>query len=219
MRFSARRRAAALVPAILLVALAGCTPGDDPGPSPNPTVTATATATGTGEVPTSPTTTDPGAADPTQVAATVAAAAALGNPARSAQGTVLSLSLTQEPAELGVFRVEAGTTSTRLVIGLRTPGDEVSVSGPALGIATWDIAGVSLIDPVSESILKPFASRRPETPAQTKSFCACSDYPKTIGATWHPLYALVPALEAATTTVTVRVPGFPDVTDVPVTRG
>lgn len=217
MRFSARRRAAALIPAVLLVAVAGCTPGDDPGPSPTPTVTAT--ATGTGEVPTSPTTTDPGAADPTQVAATVAAAAALGEPARSAQGTILSLSLTQEPAELGVFRVEAGTTSTRLVIGLRTPGDEVSVSAPALSIETWDIAEVSLIDPVSESILKPFASRRPEAPAQTESFCACSDYPKTIGATWHPLYALVPALDAATTTVTVRVPGFPDVTDVPVTRG
>lgn len=215
MRFSARRRAAALVPAILLVALAGCTPGDDPGPSPTPAVT----DTGTGEVPTSPTTTDPGAADPTQVAATVAAAAALGDPVGSVQGTILSASLTQEPAELGVFRVEAGATSTRLVIGLRTPGDEVSVSAPALSIETWDIAEVSLVDPVSESILKPFASRRPEAPAQTESFCACSDYPKTIGATWHPLYALVPALDAATTTVTVRVPGFPDVTDVPVTRG
>ena len=142
MRFSARRRAAALVPAVLLVALAGCTPGDDSGPSPSPTVTAA--ATGTGEVPTSPTTSDPGAVDATQVAATVAAAAALGDPARSAQGTVLSLSLTQEPAELGVFRVEAGTTSTRLVIGLRTPGDEVSVSGPALSIETWDIAEVSV---------------------------------------------------------------------------
>ena len=218
MRLSARRRAAALVPVVLLVALAGCTAGGDPAPTTGP---GTSTATGTSPVSPSPSAASEGtsgAVDLEKLVADVASAAAIGEPVATAKGTVLSLSLKQEPAELGVFRVEAGTGGTRLIIGLKAPA-EVTMTGPALSLETWDIADVAVIDPGSGTILKPYNARHPESPTQTDAFCACSDYAKSVGPRWMPLYALVPALDAATTTVTVRVPGFPDVTDVPVTRG
>lgn len=56
--------------------------------------------------------------------------------------------------------------------------------------------------------LLPLIGIAPGTSEQDGSFCICSDSPKTVDGTGVTLDATFAALDAATTTVTVVIPGF-----------
>lgn len=81
-----------------------------------------------------------------------------------------------------------------------------------------DIRDVALEIEASGTTLLPLLGTRPDEPASSFSFCVCSDSQKTIDAEGITLDATFAPLAADTTSVTVLIPGFEPITDVPVTR-
>lgn len=205
------RGALCLLAAALLVA--GCTGDDAPEP----------TASGSGSTPT------PGATATELEGPTVADVEAMAGeqvgatePMKVVEGEIPDTGDGTFAAQAGVVAVEAGASSTRLVVTLRTTsGAEEMV--PLDAFNEWsplsmDVRDLSVTDPAAQTVLLPYLGLAEGKTPPDGTFCLCSASPKTLDGDWVTLYATLPPLDPATTTVSVDVPGFPTVTEVPVTR-
>ena len=128
--------------------------------------------------------------------------------------------VTPIPAQLRVTEVMAGPNSTVLRFTLRGTGPApATVDLQAFNQArplTDDIRDIVLVDVAAERQLRPFVGV--SAGDHDVSMCACADSPPEVGAEERSLSGVFPALAPNATTVTVQVPGFPPVPEVPVTR-
>lgn len=199
---------------VLAASISACTSGEatpDPTDSDEQTSTSSQSPSQTAEQP----------KDPREIAQEIEAAVEMREPELVVSGE-LSSGPNTFPAELAVIGVEAAEASTRLVLALRsTSGKEEMLDLAAFNERTplaRGIRDVSITDPVAEKVLLPYlAFPKGEDPVTT-SFCLCSNSPKTLSDSWFTVYATMPGLEPSTSSVTVTVPGFEAVPDVPVTR-
>ncbi|NKX92130.1 hypothetical protein HF995_02390 [Sanguibacter hominis ATCC BAA-789] len=205
------RGALCLLAAALLVA--GCTGDDAPEP----------TASGSVSTPT------PGATATELEGPTVADVEAMAGeqvgetePMKVVEGEIPDTGDGTFDAQAGVVAVEAGESSTRLVVTLRTTsGAEETVPLDAFNEwspLTMDVRDLSVTDPAAQTVLLPYLGLAEGKTPPDGTFCLCSASPKTLDGDWVTVYATLPPLDPATTTVSVDVPGFPTVTEVPVTR-
>lgn len=205
------RRHRVVLATVLLIAfsVSACTSGED---TPDQPLTPTSTNSTT-DAPA------PEAKTPEQIAQEIEEQVLVREPEHVVSGELKS-GPSAFSAELAVLGVEAAENSTRLVLALRsTTGAEETLDLAAFNEHTPlnpGIRDVSLTDPKAERILKPYLAFADGNGAEA-SFCLCSDSPKTLNDTWFTVYATMPKLDPATTTVTVTVPGFEPVQDVAVT--
>jgi len=200
-----------LLAAALVVA--GCTGDDAPEP----------TASGSGSTST-PGATATGLAGPTVADVEAMAGQQVGEtePMKVVEGEIPDTGDGTFAAQAGVVAVEAGESSTRLVVTLRTTsGAEETVPLDAFNEwspLTMDVRDLSVTDPAAQTVLLPYLGLAEGKTPPDGTFCLCSASPKTLDGDWVTVYATLPPLDPATTTVSVDVPGFPTVTEVPVTR-
>jgi hypothetical protein len=194
--FASRRGGTLALAAVL--ALSGCSGDDDGAPraagsaSPQPTA---------------------GPAE--QLTAEVLEAADAPDPLATGSGTLPG---TGAAVTVDVLEVKAGPDTTLLRWQLRSSdGSTVETYTSALSRPNrFDIRAVALVDEQGGQRLQPFTfvpQKRDED-----VLCACSELPNSVGAAGVTLYALYPALDPATTSVDVVVPGLPTLEDVEVSR-
>ncbi|MGO1316779.1 MAG: hypothetical protein ACTMIR_07070 [Cellulomonadaceae bacterium] len=127
-----------------------------------------------------------------------------------------------EPARVEVVAVTVGPISTELTFRLFTESrEEMSLHASAFNEAsplTSDIRDVAIEEGALDRRHLPLLGTREGVKPADFSFCICSDSPKTIDADGVLLSATYPALDPATTAVTVDVPGFEPL-DVPEDEG
>lgn len=149
------------------------------------------------------------------------AAEVLGDGAPPAPDTVAEVSGTLsdgEPVEVGVVAVRADESGTTLELTVRGEYELGSMRGwSSAPLRNFDdIRGVEVVDEAAGGWrLQPYTLRQGE---EQENHCACGKFPLTLeGDRSVGLSAVMPALPAGTTTVTVAVPGLDPVTSVPVT--
>lgn len=148
-------------------------------------------------------------------------AADAAEPIAEADGEILNNGSGRSPARITVEAVTAGPESTLLRFTLYAGNGEESVSLKAfndLTPLTADIRDVKIGDPASGTKYAPYLGYDTAEESDEASFCLCSTHPKTIDTDGVHLYATYPALDPSAKTASVYVPGFPELTDVPVTR-
>lgn len=199
---------------VLAASISACTSGEatpDPTDSDEQTSTSSQSPSQTAEQP----------KDPREIAQEIEDAVEVNEPDLVVSGELPSGPSTF-PAELAVLGVEASDSSTRLVLALRSAsGAEETLDLAAFNERTplmHGIRDVSVTDPTAEKVLLPYLAFPKGKDPITTSFCLCSDSPKTLSESWFTVYATMPELDPSTSTVTVTVPGFEAVSDVPVTR-
>lgn len=189
--------------------------GDGPSPS-TPSSPATGEETTGGEQPSA----DPRSAE--EIEAAVFAVAEEPAVVAEQSGSVPDASQRDVPAVVQVHSVHAGAESARLEFGLATQApEEISVYLAAFNFfrpLTMDIRDVAIEESSTSVRYLPFLGVADGESADDGSFCVCSDVPKTFDGDGVVLYATFAALDPATSTVTVDVPVFEPMTDVPVTR-
>ena len=120
-----------------------------------------------------------------------------------------------------VVRVDVSGSTTVLTWRLRSAdGTSLPASGNWASGGTssaTDTRAVALIDTAGQLRLLPYVNAGQAVFGE--SDCTCSDTPRSVGSQGADLYATYPALSAGATTVTVVIPGFAPMPDVPVTRG
>ena len=122
------------------------------------------------------------------------------------------------PAVAEILEVRAGAQSTLLRWRLKSAsGQQVSARGFSLSRPPlFDTRAVAVRDAAGKQVLSPF-TYVPQKGDQDTG-CVCSVVPSTLGADAEPMYALLPPLAAAATTVDVVLPGFAVAKGVRVTR-
>ena len=137
----------------------------------------------------------------------------------SAQGTIdNSADGTKLEAKAEVLSVTATKTTTELVWRLSTAdGSTVDLNSSQMSQVPWN--GTRLIGlevPATKTTYHPYTMVPPRSADGRASECVCSDL-EVLGldATGRRMYASMPPLPSGVTTVTVTIPGFPDMTDVP----
>jgi len=124
------------------------------------------------------------------------------------------------PAVVEVTEVVADDVTTLVRFALRNVDD----SDPVLPLSmfnrrtplTDDIRDVAIVDPGRGQRLLPFVGIS-QTDASV-SLCSCSGSPAKMSQVGQPLSATFPALDPGTTSVSLELPGFPVIEDLPVTR-
>lgn len=121
------------------------------------------------------------------------------------------------PATVAVVAVVVSPTSTVLTWQVSTDQETrvdplAFASGPDLGRPVTD--GVQIADSAANQLLTPSSFDK----GRSAPYCTCSDTPASIGPEPQLLWAQYPALPAGTREVEVRIPGFPPLASVPVTR-
>lgn len=137
----------------------------------------------------------------------------------SASGEVRSRP-TPFPAEVEVTEVTAGPASTLVRFTLSNVDD----STPLLGLESFnartpltrDIRDIAIVDGTLGQRLQPFIGVQADKP--DTSICTCAAAPAQMSTEGQLLSGTFPPLDPGTTTVTVEIPGFPAIEDVPVTR-
>ena len=202
----AAARAGAVVVGGLLV-LAACTGGDDPDPGPaTPSAEETEAADGW-------TREDLTAA---VFEGDIGTSQVLG----TAEGQVVGPS-SAFPASVEVTEVHAGSSSTLVRFTLRNVDD----SDPLLPLEgfnartplTRDVRDIALVDAAANVRLQPFLAV-PQSGERNESFCTCAAAPLQMSQEGQLLSATFPPLDAGTTTVSLELPNFSVIEDLPVTR-
>lgn len=205
---------AAAVAVAVVVVLAGVLGGGDGGGN----------GTGTGEPPQGTPTTAGGrtplARDAEQVTrALLDPADDLPAAVASAQGSVETAGGPERvPAVAEIVAVEAGSDDILLRWRLRSAGGvvEVDVISLSAGSQRGDTTGgVVLVDPVSREEAGPYRYR---TQDGSPGVCICSISPVNVDGRGQELSGLYPLFSTTPSQVDVRIPGFPPITGVPVTR-
>lgn len=202
-----QRLSALLLPALVCLAvLTGCTDADDEprqgsGGS-SPTVSA------------SP-------ADPAR-ALTDELLADAERPAAVATATgVLTVGRTPVDVAVDVLELRATEATTLLRWRLRSPGEQrVSTFGSSMARpGLTDTRGIVVTDQTGGARLQPYTYESADTgtfPGDV--FCACSSLPRSVGPDGVVLTAVLPPLDAVTTSVDVLLPGIAPMAGVPVVR-
>ncbi len=124
------------------------------------------------------------------------------------------------PAEVEVTEVAADEASTLVRFTLRGVDD----SSPTLPLTFFnqlrpladDIRDVAIVDAGAGLRLLPFVGVSQVN--ADKTLCSCSGSPARMSQVGQPLSATFPPLDAGTTTISLELPGFPVVEDLPVER-
>lgn len=212
-----RRLSAGVGALVLLFGISACSSGDA---APDPTVSSDGQTSTSTEAPgPEPEQTK----DPREIAQEIEAAVAVAEPDLIVAGKLPTPGRSRTfSAELAVLAVEATDSSTRLVFALRnTSGEDETVDPGVFNERTPLMGGVrdvTITDPTAEKVLLPYLAYPDGEDPITTSFCACSDGPLSLVDDWFTLYATLPPLDPATSSVTVAVADFEPVADVPVTR-
>ncbi|WP_258726151.1 hypothetical protein [Cellulomonas sp. NS3] len=189
-----------------LVVLASCSPDDEPGPGATSTAGASSSTGGD--------TWTRAELQELVFEGDVGTSSVLG----SVSGEIPSRP-TPFPAEIEVTEVSAGSESTLVRFTLRNDGEEVSPSLESFNRRTpltKDIRDIAIVDTTLGARLQPFLGVQASAP--DVSMCTCADAPKQVTDAGQLLSGTFPPLDPGTTTITVEIPGFPPVEDVPVTR-
>ena len=139
-------------------------------------------------------------------------------PVGSAQGTVDTYdSRRMQPAVAEIVAVEIGPSGTLLRWRIKSTGEPLSLR-PSTFSSPEQPSGVgsdiALVSPAGKELAKPFRYR----PGQFGVSCVCSSIPTKVDRTGHELSGLYPAFSQEPTQVEVRIPGFPPIAGIPVTR-
>lgn len=201
------RPTAIVVPLIAALLVASCTAAGDDGETPEPGGTR---FEGTPE---------PTAVDPEEVSAQLLSAGeeAL-EPVAEAEGAVRVYDGTtgEAPAIAEILSVDRDARATRLVWRLSSRSGTIRLDPNTLRVDSGvDAQDVDLVDPQAQQRLKPYRYRDEINFAQ----CICSSVPIRLDERGQVLYGLYPPLGEGTSTVTVEIPGFPAIEDVPVSEG
>ena len=204
------------VAAGIMLGLAGCGPSEQVGPAPD-------TATSESQPPASnesDETTTP-SQSPAEIIAQVFEGMENQESLAESTGLVPDISLEEFPAHVSVTSIAANERSTqmRFVLSSESSG-EMTVALEAFNEAhplTFDIRDVALEDEASGIRLLPLLGVPEGETAVGSTFCICSDSPKTIDDQGVTLDATFGPLAQGTNAVTVVIPGFDSMTDVPVT--
>ncbi|WP_024286151.1 hypothetical protein [Cellulomonas sp. KRMCY2] len=125
------------------------------------------------------------------------------------------------PASIEVTDVHAGQASTVVRFTLTNVDDSdplISLFAfNSLSPLTRDVRDVALVVPQEDARLQPFLAV-PVDPDKDGSFCTCSAAPLQMSREGQLLSATFLPLGEGTTTVSLEVPGFPLVENLPVTR-
>jgi hypothetical protein len=202
--WSKRRALAAGIAVVTVLAVSACT-GDDPAPDPAPTGGGTSSA-------------DEGWTREQLEDLVMTGDIGTGTVLGEAAGEVPSTP-TAYPASIEVTQVLAGPSSTLVRFTLRGTDD----SAPLLSLDSFnkatpltdDIRDIALVDEANDQRLQPFLGVQ-DGVADT-SFCTCAAAPGQMTTAGQLLSGTFPALDPSTTSVTLEVPGFPVVEDIPVT--
>ena len=124
------------------------------------------------------------------------------------------------PARIDVTEVTAGPTSTLVRFTLVSTGTGKSNIGlgafNAARPVTAAIRDVAIVDAAAKQRYLPYIGASVQD-AQ-KTLCACSTAPVTMSSVGQLMSATYPALDPSATSITLSVPGFPDIVNLPVTR-
>ena len=137
----------------------------------------------------------------------------------SARGSVdtYSDSGRMQPAVAEIVAVEAGSSGTVLRWRLKSAGAPLRLRPSTLSSSEQPALGateVTLVDPAGKELAKPFRFRAGDYGVS----CVCSSTPNEVDQTGQELSGLYPPFSQAPTRVEIRIPGFPPITGVPVTR-
>lgn len=128
-------------------------------------------------------------------------------------------------ARITIQSVEAGETSTMLTFTLfGTSADEESLASQAFNEfspLTFDIRDIAIVDADSQQRFSPYLgykNGKGDSSSSDSAFCLCSTVPKSISTDGFKLYATFPPISSEAVTVTVSIPGFEDLTQIPVVR-
>jgi len=213
-------RQAAVLMATALVGLGACSSSDEPTPPPSPTATATETESASPE----PTATGPAPLVPDDVVAELdSRVAAEDSPIASASAQTDGLPDGATLDVLQLDRTDGGGYLLRVRLGW---SEDVFLSGEqhrslsADGDSTM-VDGIRLVDEEAERFTQPtvYAPQDQEQIDSAERFrCLCSDLLSPMPAGGQILGALFGPLgdDAQPDTLTVEVPGFEPITDVPV---
>ncbi|KQY24366.1 hypothetical protein ASD16_02130 [Cellulomonas sp. Root485] len=136
----------------------------------------------------------------------------------SAEGAVPD-PLAPHPARIDVNAVIADETSTTVWFTLVNTED----TDPLLQFSAFnklrplsdDIRDIALVDTVAEQRLQPYIGQRAGTDSNR---CTCSDAPLGMSSVGMLLSGVFPPVEQSTSTVTLEIPGFAPIENLPVTR-
>lgn len=203
---TAHRRARLAVAALALSAMLAACSSDDPSPEPAPTEVAETQASDDWTRAEFEAAVLEGDIGTSTVLAT--ASGALADGPRS------------HPAVVEVTEVAADETSTLVRFTLRGV-DEESTRLPLTFFNEFrplvdDIRDVAIVDTGAGARLLPFVGVSQAN--ADHSLCSCSGSPGQISQTGQPLSATFPALDTATTAISLELPGFPVIEGLPVTR-
>jgi hypothetical protein len=203
---------AAVVVVVLAVVVACSLHGSDKGTAQPPTSTTASTA------PTDPATTRAMTREELQAAVfggDVGSTTVLGQ----VDGAVYD-SVDPHPARIEVTEVTAFATSTLVRFTLVNLKDD----DPLLSLEafnrktplTHDIRDVAIVDTAGQQRYEPYVGV--STSDKTVSLCTCAASPLGMSEVGQPLSATFPPIDPSATTLSLDVPGFPEIKDLPVTR-
>lgn len=136
------------------------------------------------------------------------------------QGTILTSNTNQKIAvKAEVLSVTRTPTTTELVWRLSTAdGSSIDFNTTQLSQLPWnDSRLIGLEDTATKTTYHPYTMVPPRTADGSASECVCSKLELLgLDGTGHILYASMPPLPKDVSTVTVTIPGFPDMPGVPV---
>jgi len=124
------------------------------------------------------------------------------------------------PAHIDVTEVTASATSTLVRFTLKNAKDgQADLSLEAFNQRTpltRDIRDVAIVDPVGQQRYQPYVGV--SSTDKDVTVCACSSAPVVMTSTGQLLSATFPPVDAEATTISLVVPGFPEIKGLPVTR-
>ncbi len=154
-----------------------------------------------------------------QVSGTLLGAGAEAAPLARAQGSVdtYSDSGRMQPAVAEILAVEVGPSGTLLRWRLRSTGALLNLRSSLFSSSaqpSGSASDIALVNPAANELAKPFRYR----PGQFGISCVCSSVPDKVDQTGQELTGLYPPFSQEPTQVEIRIPGFPAITGIPVTR-
>jgi hypothetical protein len=143
-------------------------------------------------------------------------------PVAEARGTILNaMTGASVPVQASVLSVTVGRSTTELVWRLSSTDDSRNaLNSVQLSQVPWeDTRLVGLEVPATRTTYHPYTMVPPKAVNGVASECMCSDLQiLELSGTGTLMYATMPRLDAQVTSVTVTMPGFPDMPNVPVRR-
>ncbi|MGH9153663.1 MAG: hypothetical protein ACRD03_14970, partial [Acidimicrobiales bacterium] len=133
-----------------------------------------------------------------------------------AEGSV-ETSAGARPAIAEVLAVEVEDAAILLRWRLRSTGETLvlrATTFSSFGQPSRSATEVALVDPAGQELARPFRTRGTSFGIS----CICSFVPNEVDGTGQELTGLYPRFSRDAPEVEVRIPGFPPITGVPVTR-